>query len=195
MDEQADKAGSDADPGAALPDAARRRFGLRGLGASGLLMTLACKPVLGNPFKGSPSAFLSINQSGHGRRSGSWSHGSGPDYWRSTSVWPIAQATRFAHVFSAAPSTIYDTLTLQEMVNGHPEDTAELGMYLTAALLSSRSGWTDFLPETTILAMFLEWRTRGYFAPTATVQWNAFEIVKYLKATMVSVGGSYKEQA
>jgi hypothetical protein len=190
MDEQANNTDD-----SALPDGARRRFGLRGLGASGLLLTLACKPVLGaSRARMSPSGFLSANQSGHGPISGSWRHGSGPDYWRTSSVWPIPQSTRFAHVFSAAPATIYDSLTLLEMVNGHPQDTAELGMHLTAALLSSRSGWTDFLPEATILAMFLEWRTRGYFAPTANVQWDAVEIVKYLKATMQTIGGSFKQQ-
>ncbi len=190
MDEQANKNEDNE-----LPDAARRRFGLRGLGASSLLLTLACKPVLGaTRARVSPSGFLSANQSRHGPISVSWRHSTGPDYWRTSSVWPIAQGTRFAHVFSAAPSTIYDTLTLLEMVKGHADDTAELGMHLTAALLTARSGWADFLPEATILAMFLEWRTRGYFSPTANVQWDALEIVKYLKATMQTVGGSYKQQ-
>jgi hypothetical protein len=179
----------------ALPDPARRRFGRCGLGASGLLMTLACKPVLGNPFKGAPSSFLSANQSGHGEiGAGVWVHATDPAYWAGTTLWPIPPSTLFAYIFSTAPGSIYATLTLQEMVKGHADDTAELGKYLTAALLSARSGWTDFLPEATILAMFLEWRLHGYNAPTVGVQWSAADIVIYLKAVMVGVGGGYKRQ-
>jgi hypothetical protein len=178
------------------PNAGRRRFGMHGLKASSLLLTLACKPVLGSVHQQqSPSGFLSVNQSRHGSVSGWIQHATGPEYWRSTTVWPISSSTRFSFVFSASPGTIYDSLTLLEMVAGHKDDVEQIGMYLTAALLSARSGWTDFLPETTILAMFLEWRTRGYYAPVANVQWNAVEIVKYLKATMVTVGSQYKSQA
>ena len=56
-------------------------------------------------------------------------------------------------------------------------------MHLTAALLNARSGWTPFLTEELIQGMFLEWRTKGTYAPTVNVQWDAHEIVKYLKAT------------
>src|SRR5471030_2339332 len=175
MDEKVDTGAAGAAPRETLADPLRRRFGRAGLGASGVLLTLACKPVLGATAQ-SPSGFLSANQSTHGRPE--ISNGRRPEYWCGGAHWPIAPTTRFSQVFSCGFGT-----TLAGTIVPRADDPQQLACYLTAALLNARSGRTPFLREETLQAMFLEWRSRGYFSPTATVQWGAAEIVQYLRAT------------
>jgi hypothetical protein len=70
-----------------------------------------------------------------------------------------------------------DLLTPQDF------DTNKLGMHLVAAYLNSISGLTPFLTVETLESMFTEWQAQGYFSPTATVHWNAAQIVDYLTQT------------
>lgn len=167
--------------GEALKNPSRRLFSRAGLGASGVLLTLACKPVLGGVVCKSPSGFLSGNQSTHD--TGALCSGRSPLYWKMTSSWPISKRTPFTRMFSCGAGSAFEGCTLAEMVSGFDADPDRVGMHLTAALLNSRSGWTPFLSEELIQAMFLEWRTKGSFAPTVNVQWDSAEIVRYLKAT------------
>src|SRR5471030_1460443 len=180
MDEKVDTGAAGAAPRETLADPLRRRFGRAGLGASGVLLTLACKPVLGATAQ-SPSGFLSANQSTHGRPE--ISNGRRPEYWCGGAHWPIAPTTRFSQVFSCGYGTSLANATLAETIAPRPDDPQQLASYLTAALLNTLSGRTPFLREETLQAMYLEWRTKGYFSPTATVQWSTAEIVQYLHAT------------
>ena len=167
--------------GASLSNPSRRRFNRAGLGASGVILTLACKPVLGGVVCKSPSGFLSGNQSVHD--TGALCNGRSPDYWKQTASWPMSKKTKFAKMFGCNAGSPFEQCTLAEMIAGHEADTQKLCMYLTAALLNARSGWTPFLSEETIQAIYLEWRNKGYFTPTANVQWMAADIVNYLRAT------------
>jgi hypothetical protein len=58
-----------------------------------------------------------------------------------------------------------------------------LGQHCVAAVLNCRAGYTPFLKESTCKDMFNSCRSKGYFNPTAGVQWNASQCVTYLKST------------
>jgi hypothetical protein len=59
----------------------------------------------------------------------------------------------------------------------------QLAQYCVAAKLNCRAGYTPFLSENTVNDMFTSCRTKGYFNPTAGVQWTASQCVDYLKST------------
>lgn len=172
------------EPTETVSNPSRRRFNRAGLGASGVILTLACKPVLGGVVSKAPSGFLSANQSTHGAAAQtSFSSARQPEYWQDATNWPVPPKTKFSHVFSCNSGSPFVALTLGELIASHPSDTTRIGKYLSAAMLNSRSGWTPFLREDTIQAMYIEWRTKGYFSPTANVRWGAADIVNYLRAT------------
>jgi hypothetical protein len=59
-----------------------------------------------------------------------------------------------------------------------------LGRYMVAALLNACSGRTPVLDESAVRDMWNDLVNRGYYEPTAGVQWGADEIVAYLRTTM-----------
>ncbi len=163
-------------------DESRRRFTKSGVAASGVLLTLASRPVLGDVVCKSPSGFLSGNQSSHGTPS--ICQGRSPGYWKNhVESWPIPPDTKFINTFPCGPTSVYAKYTLLQLVNPQQDDMNKLGMHLVAAFLNARMGWTPFLKEETIITMFAEWQATGAFSPTATVYWNAAQIVSYLTAT------------
>ena len=165
-----------------LTDENRRRFTKSSLAISGVLLTLASRPVLGTVVAQSPSGFVSGNQSSHGTPP--ISLGRSPGYWKNhTGGWPMPTSTKFSHVFSCSMSSVYNKYTLLQLLTPQHDDVNKLGMHLVAALLNARKGWTPFLTEETIKAMFTEWQVKGSFSPTATVSWNSAQIVTYLTAT------------
>lgn len=160
----------------------RRQFTKAGLGLSGVILSLASRPVLGGVVCKSPSGFLSGNASTHGPQPVCM--GRSPGYWKNhLESWPIATDTQFRSVFPASPTSVYAKYTLLQLLTPQPDDRQNLGMHLVAAYLNAISGWTPFLPAETIIAMFAEWQSKGTFSPTTSVQWTATEIVTYLKAT------------
>lgn len=62
-------------------------------------------------------------------------------------------------------------------------DSANLGMHIVAALLNAKKGYTPILSETDVINMWNEWASKGYFEPTANVQWDAAKIVLYIQGT------------
>jgi hypothetical protein len=164
-------------------NASRRRFGKAGLAVSGIIATLASRPVLGAEMCKSPSGFLSGNLSTHGDPP--VCAGRSPGYWKTHEYWPIANRTtaKFSKVFSCNVGSPYASATLLELLTHQDYDTHNLGMHLVAAYLNARQGWTSFLAETTIRSMFSEWQATGYFEPTAGVKWDAAQIVDYLEQT------------
>lgn len=160
----------------------RRQFAKTSLGISGVILSLASRPVLGNVVCKSPSGFLSGNASTHGPQP--VCQGRSPGYWKNhVDSWPISTDTQFSSVFPTSPSSVYAQYTFLQLLDPKQDDVQKLGMHLVAAYLNAISGWTPFLTVETILAMFAEWQSKGAFSPTATVQWSAAEIVNYLKAT------------
>lgn len=160
----------------------RRQFTKASLGLSGVIFSLASRPVLGDVVCKSPSGFLSGNASTHGPQPVCL--GRSPGYWKNhLESWPIATDTQFRNVFPTSPSSVYAKYTFVQLLTPQQDDRQNLGMHLVAAYLNAISGWTPFLKTETIIAMFAEWQSKGTFSPTATVQWTSADIVTYLKAT------------
>jgi hypothetical protein len=178
----------------------RRRFAQSGLAISGVLMTLATKPVLGQSLVcRSPSGWLSGNASSHGTPP--VCEGRSPGYWKNhTDSWPalVGTDTKFGEVFSCNLNSPYVTVTLLELLDDNQGkdqgkgkdqgthlhfDKDNLGMHLVAAYLNAVQGWTPFLKIETIKAMFTEWQANGTFSPTAGVNWSGSQIVDYLSQT------------
>jgi hypothetical protein len=168
-------------------DESRRRFTKSGFAVSGVILTLASRPVMGTTTGTpttckSPSGFLSGNQSTHGAPPTCL--GRSPIYWQNNAGnCPVDRATTFKSVFGCTSSSVYFKYTLLQLCSPQADDKNNLGMHLAAAWLNAKKGWTPFLKEETIKAMFNEWQISLSFSPTAGVYWNAAQIVTYLKAT------------
>lgn len=166
-----------------IANESRRRFGKSGLAASGVILTLASQQGMAALTCKSPSGSLSGNLKSHHGPAPTCS-GRSPGYWKKDhGDWPVPQDTLFGSVFSCGYNSPYASCTLMTMLSHKDFDANNLGMHLVAAFLNARKGWTPFLTEITIKAMFAEWQANGYFSPTATVQWNAAQIVTYLTST------------
>jgi hypothetical protein len=168
-------------------DESRRRFTKSGLAASGVLLTITSRSVLGGGNDGlltckSPSGWISGNNSVHGEPPVCM--GRSPGYWRNHSEkWPIALDTKFQAIFDCNSTSAYFDHNLFELCTPQKYDQNKLARHLVAAYLNAISGWTPFLPIATIKAMFTEWQSYGFFTPTAGVNWYADQIVEYLTAT------------
>lgn len=185
-------------------DESRRRFTKSGLAISGVILTLASRPVLGDFVCKSPSGFLSGNvsvngapQTCSGLTPGYW--GNKPENWPSPykagtcsiscnhpKNWTTASATMFAAVFNCNNhGSIYSAYTMFQVIwLGGGGDPDQLGAHIVSALINARSGYTPVLTETQVINMFNEWNQNGYFEPTAGVKWYGADIVAYLQATM-----------
>lgn len=163
------------------PDLARRRFTQSGLAVSGVLMTLAAQPVLGQQVCTTPSVAASANLSPHGPPV--ICNGQSPLVW-SQSDWAqlgitTSRTTLFDGLNGEFKGARYTGMTLFGVVSSSPPT---LGSYMVAALLNARSGRTPFLTEGTIKNMYAELLT-GPFHPTAGVSWNEGQVIIYLKST------------
>ncbi|MCU6434150.1 hypothetical protein LPB67_10255 [Undibacterium sp. Jales W-56] len=176
-----------------FPGEARRRFTKAGLATTGVLVTMASRPVLGCTTQ-SPSGFQSGNQSHRGvpQRSNACP----PAYWAGTTHWPSGlkqdnpnkknNGTKFQEIFTdCAKSSKYYGVTCSDLVAGQSFDSSNyyIGMHLMAAYLNSLNHWTPFLTTQKIRDMFTQWQSKGKFSPSSGVYWNAAQIVTYLKAT------------
>lgn len=161
----------------------RRRFGKSGLAVSGVIATLASRPVLGCEVCQSPSGFLSGNLSTHGPAP--VCAGRSPGYWKNHTNWPIPHRStcKFSSVFTCGFGSPYASVTMLTLLSHQSYDTNNLGMHLVAAYLNAMAGWTPFLTVERIKSMFSEWQMTGYFSPTAGVKWDAYQIVDYLQKT------------
>ncbi|CAG9933485.1 hypothetical protein [Candidatus Nitrotoga arctica] len=217
----------------------RRRFATSGLAVSGVILTLASRPVLGaDAFCLSPSGFCSGNTSQHGAcppaSSVTAKFVTNPDETFLTAFpksnqsntsynsrrlsdmltipWPEPQvanvnapvqaekgklgAASYMTAFRAssgsnssaqkgkgANNITVPTSTSVIAPPNPPFQTQELLQCLVKALQHARSGATPYLTEDRIRSMFYEWQDHGTFSPTVNVNWNASEIIYYLKQT------------
>lgn len=194
----------DVAPQPQVADDSRRRFTKSGLAASGVILTLASRPVLGQWACQSPSGFQSGNVSPHGTPP--QCHGLTPGYWGTRgNRWQLpydpgtcksgtnckgmgdwSNGTLFSAAFNCSGYAAgYDGYSMMQVIwmNGH-QDRYQLGAHIVAALLNAKSGMTPVLSEQAVKDMFNEWAAKGYYEPTAGVQWSAEDIVTYLKTTM-----------
>lgn len=168
-----------------LVNESRRRFGKSGLAATGVLATLASRPVLGCEVCKSPSGFLSGNLSKKNNKPVTCA-GRSPGYWKNKTSWPISNRStaKFSSVFTCSPSSPYKSVTMLTLLSHQSYDTNNLGMHLVATYLNVVQGWSSFLTVERLNTMFTEIQTKGYFSPTAGVKWTAAQVVDYLKKTM-----------
>jgi hypothetical protein len=209
------------------PSESRRRFAKSGLTASGVLLTLASRPVLGGVTNNltcqAPSGFASGNLSQHGtpltctgRTPGYW--GTQPTQWPSpyscgncnttsnsmthntmhnatctdyksdgtpfhSNVCVTQGLTQLCGVFAGSE---FGSKSLMQVIwlNGNG-DLQQLGAHIAAALLNAQMGWTaGVLSVSDVINIWNEYSLKGYFEPTAGVQWSAGQIVDYLQSTM-----------
>lgn len=185
-------------------DPSRRRFTKSGLAASGVILTLASRPVLANAVCKSPSGFLSGNTSTHIEE---MCFGNYPDYyannpqaWLGTQYQPGTYNNQKENSNSIGNSS--STNNVDKWVGGTQFQEAftgsrrfpgrsmmqvlwmgdPMGVHLCAALLNAALGLTPPLTEAKIVDMCLEYETKGYFEPTAGVHWFEGDIIYYLES-------------
>jgi hypothetical protein len=62
-------------------------------------------------------------------------------------------------------------------------DKYNLAMHAIATYLNIKSGKINFLSIEALLNMWYEVQTKGYYSPTAGVNWSAEQVKNYLQAT------------
>jgi len=112
--------------------------------------------------------------------------------WKNGTLFhPIFSGTQFMADLDGNPGTPKTSLSLMQVLmltnGGNPwglTDPDNLGAHIVAALLNAAAGLTPVLSVTDVIGIWNEWASKGYFEPTANVQWNSAQIVDYLKTTM-----------
>lgn len=179
--------------GASPPAAGRRRLLQGGLGAAPLLMTLVSRPVLGTG-KGfqcrPPSGFVSMPTSGHGQPL--ICRGLSPGYWKNHDDWPhgfypvstkYKTATKFSPFFSNSPYPASKTFLEVLQTGGGPPNS--VARHMVASVLNVASGRVPgtVLTIPLLKTMWIDYRSNGYFEPTAGIKWYHDEIQSYLDST------------
>ena len=187
------------------PDNSRRSFAKSGLVASGVLLTLSSRPVLGALVCKSPSGFESGNISFHGTPISC--AGVSPGYYMNHTNWPspcVADKTvttytkKTGTTTKVTPGTMFKTMfncsgygknlasftMTQVLQQGGQGDPYQLGAHCVAALLNAISGLTPVLTAAQVKNIFNEFDLKGYFEPTIGIKWYQGDIVAYLKTTM-----------
>ena len=112
--------------------------------------------------------------------------------WKNGTLFhPLFSGTQFMADLDGNPGTPKTSLSLMQVLmltnGGNPwglTDPDNLGAHIVAALLNAAAGLTPVLSVTDVIGIWNEWASKGYFEPTANVQWNSAQIVDYLKTTM-----------
>ena len=191
-------------------DLARRRFTKSGLAASGVILTLASRPVLANNLCKSPSGFLSGNVSSHIDQVcfGNYPdyYANYPDAWKGTQYIPGEyknKETKSTDTGStSSTANLNSSKEIDKWVGGTQYSQAfpgsnrfsgrsmmqvlwmqdPMGQQLVAALLNAALGLTPPLTETMVIDICVEYETRGFFEPTAGVHWYEQDILIYLNS-------------
>ncbi len=179
--------------GMSAKGAARRRFVKAGAGASaGVILTLASQPAMATQVCISPSGACSGNLSKHNNSIAC--SGVSPGYWKTHHYAWKAAGTNGAALYNLTfpttsrcsvlnPYTCFDIVDPIKVANGADPDN--VAMHIMATLLNVRSKRISFLTESQVLAIWNSFAATGTYKPTSTVVWNGYQIVNYLKTTMV----------
>lgn len=170
----------------------RRRLLKLDIGSVAVVTTLASRSAFGwGQHDGggaqcgckTPSAYGSINASRPDKKYTCL--GRTPGYWKNHDDWPspYQKNTKFKDVFDP-PDPFADKTLLEVLETGGGGDY-KLGRHIVAALLNAAEGWTSgVLSVNQVKNIWHEYKTKGYFEPTAGVHWDSVQITDYLKSTM-----------
>jgi hypothetical protein len=177
--------------------AARRRFTRAGAAASGVLMTLHSQPGMAAIVCATPSGHASALVSARNPDATSCSGASPGAWYESTQPrgkqgnipghlkWPVSKNTTFGSVFTTGME-IGGMTFVDVLGNIKPAaDPDNLGAHLTAAYLNVMAGLSTFQNEGMLTNIWHELTAFGVYHPTAGVDWNARDVVEYLKSTML----------
>ncbi|TFW19430.1 hypothetical protein E4L96_11775 [Massilia arenosa] len=176
--------------------AARRRFAKAGLGASGVLMTLASQPGMATELVcRAPSGYLSGKLTSQ-KIDNLVCVGRSPGYWKNcaSSSWPAncTKATRFKDIFYCgggytkvpyASKFLLNTTTCGLLLDPQTWDVNKVANHIIAAYLNARTGKTSFLTADQVRAIWKEYWMTGVYKVNATVTWNGAQLVDYLTRT------------
>ena len=186
-------------PQAASPEAGRRRLLQGGLAAGPVMLTLFSRPALGAFACQSPSGFVSGNVSQHGNAT--FCSGLTPGYWKQSqhfAAWRAPYfpttvsgsgghaATKFHSATTGFNGSQFGSETMLVVLGtgGNAGGYTALGRHITAALLNAAAGLTPVLSQTQVRNIWNEYVSKGYFEPSAGIQWGPDQIVAYLLTTM-----------
>lgn len=184
-------------PGMSPQGAARRRFARAGMGASGVIMTLASAPGMATTVCRPPSGFLSGTWASNHPKA-TWCYGAKPvDWCANQDKWitygRTSPSKQFYTVFTCTPNTwALKSYTLLQIVSGScgTADRNEVAKYIVTALLNARAGTTPVLDEAKVFQIWNEYTRKLTYTPNAGAKaWGGAEIVNYLKSTMVGYTG------
>lgn len=171
---------------------ARRRFARAGAGATGVLLTLHSQPGMACTYCGI-SASAAVSAVGQKKAIGTLSHhgpaavcnGIRPVDW-CNHTWPTGckSTDSFGKHFSCKIGSAYANTSCKEIMEGASCDQSRMAQYMLAAYLNVLSKRVNFLSIESLRAVWLEWVTKGYYAPMAGQKWYANDIVGYLYGTM-----------
>ena len=164
--------------------AARRRFTRAGAGATGALLTVISTPGMAIDICTTPSGSLSGGLQSHAGPKPVCS-GVSPGYWKNHDDWPVSKTLTYGSIFThCSRHKDYKSCTLINILDPQDWDKEGIGRHMVGTYLNILSGRISFLTVPQLVNMWNEFNDKGYFKPTATVKWYAYEIVLYLKGTM-----------
>lgn len=181
-------------PGLTPAGAARRR--LAGLGASGVLMTLASNSAMATAEMvcKSPSGTLSGSLASRSPEPVACI-GRSPGFWRNhESEWVgIRPGDRFCDHLYPGNDPAFGQVTCMGILIPKKYDKNKVARHIMATLLNVTSGKIGYLTEESVRAMWREYVTTGFYVPTAgATPWNGADLVLYLQSTQK--GGDEEEQ-
>ena len=113
--------------------------------------------------------------------------GFSPGYWKNhAKEWPsnLPTTTPFGQLLRTSNGTPYQSIGMLKILSHQDFDTGNIGMHFAATYLNIVTRKMNVLTVAQLQSMWFSYRTKGYYAPTAGVQWNCDAIVVYLKGTM-----------
>lgn len=164
--------------------AARRR--MAGLGASGVLMTLASNNAMAALVCKSPSGALSGNLSSQQPGGDVNCQGRSPGYWKNhPASWPadVAASDPFPKFFPCQGDLAQ--VTCLEILRKQSADRHNVGMHLMATYLNVATGRIGFLSRDTVVGMWTEFQSTQHYVPAeGATPWSGSQLVDYLASTM-----------
>lgn len=163
--------------------ASRRR--LAGIGATGVVMTVASNHALAGLVCKSPSGALSGNL--NSQRPSVTCEGRSPGFWKTHGdEWPAEVRTSdlfSKHFVCTGP---LGSVSCMKMLSKQKEDRNNVAMHIVATYLNVLSGRITFLTRQDVLDIWAEYNTYGSYTPNGgSTPWSGTQLVDYLASTML----------